>query len=108
MSTMFGLVYLSAALLFGWAVANPRWAYGEAAMTAFLGYSLVLAVPYTDLLRDKDDPAAIADYYGGFTTTSNAGDAINMQSLEVYLATLAAGSLLAIWLYIRGLTTAGD
>jgi hypothetical protein len=109
MSTMFGLIYLSAALLFGWTVANPRWAYGEAAITAFLGYALVLAVPYIDLLRDRDDPVAIADYYGRFSTTArSASDAINMESLEVYLATLAAGSLLAIWLYLRGLTTSGD
>ena len=109
MSTMFGMIYLSAALLFGWTAIYPRWPYGEAALTAFLGYALVLAVPYIDLLRDRDDPVAIADYYGGFSTTaSSAGDAINMASLEVYLVTLAAGSLLAVWLYIRGLTRSSE
>jgi hypothetical protein len=98
-STMFGLIFLSAALLFGWIALHPRWAYGEMALAAFLGYSLVLAVPYIKLLRSRDDATVMADYYGGITSTA-AGDAINMESLVVYLAVLAFGSVLAGWLLV--------
>lgn len=99
-STMFGLIFLSAALLFGWIALHPKRAYGEMALAAFLGYTLVLAVPYIDLLRARDDAATMADYYGGFTRTA-AADAINMESLVVYLAVLGFGSVLALWLFIQ-------
>jgi hypothetical protein len=102
-STLVGLVFLSAAVLFGWITVHPHWPAGELALTAFLACTLVLVVPSVDLLRNRDDPAAIAGYDGTmpFATTST-GSGMNETSLMVYLAVLAFGSLLAIGLHAWG------
>lgn len=102
--TVFGLIFLSAALLFAWIVAHPRWAYGEMALTSFLAYDLVLAAPYIDLLRQRDDASAMSSYYGGNPGyAAVAGDnGVNELSLTIYLAVLAVSAILAVSMYVWG------
>jgi hypothetical protein len=106
-ATIIGLVFLSAALLFAWIAAHPKWAYGEMAMTAFLAYDLVLLVPYLDLLRQRDDVTAVSSYYGGDPAYAAAtGDnGINELSLTLYLGVLAVSALLAVGMYAWGYRT---
>jgi hypothetical protein len=103
MSTVIGLIFLSAALLFGWIVVHPAWAFGEMALTSFLSYALVLAGPYLDLWRNRNDVATVASYYGEPGIAGAAIDnGINERSLLVYLLVLAFGAGLAIWVFAWG------
>lgn len=101
-STLIGLIFLSAALLFAFIVARPMWAYGEMALAAFLAYDLVLFVPYVDLLRNIDDTAALSSYYGASYSVASAGAGIRETNLIVYLAVLAISSIAAIALFAWG------
>jgi hypothetical protein len=100
-STVSGLIFLSAALLFAWIVVHPGWAYGEMALTSFLAYDLVLFAPYLDLLRGRNDAATVSSYYGdpGAAATDNG---INELSLTIYLAVLAFSALVAMAMYLWG------
>lgn len=103
MSTVIGFVFLSAALLFGWIVAHPMWAFGEMALTSFLSYGLVLAGPYLDLWRNRNDEETVTSYYGGASYVVGVGDnGINEGKLLFYLAVLAFGVLLAAGIYAWG------
>lgn len=106
-STIIGLIFLSAALLFAWILAHPTWAYGEMAMTAFLAYDLVLFVPYIDLMRNRNDTATVSSYYGGNPDYAVvAGDnGVNELSLTIYLAVLAVSAILAVSMYAWGYVT---
>ena len=102
-STVIGLIFLSAALLFGWIVAHPAWAFGEMALTSFLAYAAVLAGPYLDLWRNRNDLATVASYYGDPGYAVRASDnGVNERSLLVYLLVLAFGAALAIGIYAWG------
>lgn len=103
-STVIGLIFLSAAALFAWIIRHPRWAYGEMALTSFLVYDLVLFGPYLDLMRNRNDTATVASYYGGDPSYAAATDnGINEMGLTVYLAVLAISAIVAIGFYLWGL-----
>jgi hypothetical protein len=102
-STVIGLIFLSAALLFGWIVAHPAWAFGEMALTSFLAYALVLAGPYLDLWRNRNDVSVVSSYYGDPSDAGGVLDnGINERSLLVYLVVLAFGAGLAIGIFAWG------
>jgi hypothetical protein len=105
-STMIGLIFLTAALLFVWVIAHPMWAFGEMALAGFLAYDLVLFFPYVDLVRNRNDATTIADYYGGATYVVAASDnGINEVTLVIYLGVLAISTILAIGIFVWGHTT---
>jgi hypothetical protein len=87
-STVIGMIFLGAALLFAWILAHPMWAYAGPALAAFLAYDLVLYVPYVDLLRDRDATRSI---YGP------RGEEVNERSLAVYLTVLGFSTLVAVY-----------
>lgn len=99
MSTVIGLIFLSAALLFAWIVAHPEWAYGEMSLTGFLAYDLVLFVPYLDLWRNRNDSATVSSYYGNPSNAVASDGGINELSLAVYLTVLAISAVLAVGMY---------
>jgi len=102
-STVIRIIFISAALLFGWIVAHPEWVYGEMALTGFLAYDLVLLVPYLDLWRNRGDVSTISSYYGAPSVSSGVSDnGINELSLAVYLTVLVVSAILAIGLYVWG------
>jgi hypothetical protein len=102
-STVIGLIFLSAALLFGWIVAHPAWAFGETALTSFLAYAAVLAGPYFDLWRNRNDLTTVASYYGDSGYAGGVvGNDVNERNLLVYLLVLAFGASLAIGIYVWG------
>jgi hypothetical protein len=102
-STVIGLIFLSAALLFGWIVAHPAWAFGEMALSSFLAYAAVLAGPYIDLWRNRNDGATVTSYYGAPDVAVGAIDnGVNERSLVAYLAVLAFGACLAIGIFAWG------
>jgi hypothetical protein len=105
-STMIGLIFLTAALLFVWVIAHPMWAFGEMALAGFLAYDLVLFFPYVDLVRNRNDATTIADYYGGATYVVTASEnGINEVTLVIYLGVLAISTILAIGIFVWGHTT---
>lgn len=106
-STVVGMIFLSAAALFLWIVAHPRWAYGEMALTSFLAYDLVLFGPYLDLWRNRDDTAVVASYYGGDPSyvAASGDNGISEQNLAFYLAVLTVSALLAVAIYVWGIRT---
>jgi hypothetical protein len=101
-STMIGIIFLSAALLFALVVARPMWAYGEMVLTAFIAYDIVLFIPYIDLLRNIDDSATLSSYYGAPYTVASSGSGVRETNLIVYLTVLAFSALLAIAIYVWG------
>lgn len=103
-STVIGLIFLSAALLFGWIAVHPFWAFGEMALTSFFAYALVLIGPYVDLWRNRNDMATVSSYYGDPGYASAVSDnGINEKSLVVYLSVLAFGIVLALAIFAWGL-----
>ncbi|HEX6364211.1 MAG TPA: hypothetical protein VFZ93_14740 [Albitalea sp.] len=86
-ATVFGCIFLGAAAFFANALRSRRWAVAAPALWGFLAYDLVLFVPYGRLLFA--DSAAADDFYGD-------GQRINLLSLSIYLAVLAASTLLAL------------
>lgn len=106
-STVAGVVFLSAAVLFAVIVARPLWIFGEMALASFLAYDVVLAVPYLDFFRNRDDADTVASYYGGAGYTPPAGETgVGELSLVVYLAVLAISAAVAIAFFAWG-TRAG-
>lgn len=101
-STVIGLIFLSAAVLFAWIIRHPRWAYGEMALTSFLAYDLVLLGPYLDLFRNRNDAATVASYYGGDPSYAAAAtdNGINELGLVLYLAVLMISAIVAISIYL--------
>lgn len=102
-STVIGLIFLSAALLFALIVARPMWAYGEMALTAFIAYDIVLLFPYIDLLRNLDDTVTLSSYYGSSYGVASTGSGVRETNLIVYISVLAITSLLTIFLYAWGI-----
>jgi hypothetical protein len=86
-ATMFGCIFLGAAVFFANAVHSGRWAVAAPALWGFLVYDIVLFVPYGRLLFA--DSAAVNDMYGD-------GQRINLTSLTIYMSVLAASTLLAL------------
>jgi len=87
-ATVFGCIFLGAAAFFANALRSGRWAVAAPALWGFLVYDLVLFVPYGRLLFADSAPAD--DIYG-------SGQRINLISLAIYLAVLAASTLLALY-----------
>lgn len=106
-STMIGLIFLTAALLFVWVILHPMWAYGEMALAGFLAYDLVLFIPYVDLVRNRNDTTTIADYYGGSYVVTSNDNGINEVTLVIYLGVLAISTILAIGIFAWGHATRG-
>jgi hypothetical protein len=106
-STMIGLIFLTAALLFVWVILHPMWAYGEMALAGFLAYDLVLFIPYVDLVRNRNDTTTIADYYGGSYVVTPNDNGINEVTLVIYLGVLATSTILAIGIFAWGHATRG-
>ena len=99
-SIMIGFIPIGSAILFGWIVIHPAWAYGEMALTGFLAYDLVLFVPYFDLWFDRNDAAAITSYYGMPESVGGVtGNGVNEASLVIYLFVLTFSALLAVAIY---------
>ncbi|HTT12116.1 MAG TPA: hypothetical protein VMG60_14590 [Burkholderiaceae bacterium] len=95
-SVLFGLIFLGAATYFLHAVAHPRWSMGAPPLWSFLAYDVVLFAPYLRLLGGSSDGATMADYYGSTGGTAS----VNVASLSVYLAVLAASTLLALYMFL--------
>jgi hypothetical protein len=96
-STVAGIIFLSAAALFAFIIATPYWVYGEAGLASFLAYDVVLAGPYLDFFRNRDDADTVASYYGGGSYAPVAGDnGVGEVSLVVYLSVLAISALVAV------------
>ena len=95
-STVAGIIFLSAAALFMFILANPLWIYGEAGFASFLAYDLVLAVPYLDFFRNRDNEATVASYYGSAYTAPAGDNGVGEMSLVIYLTVLAVSALAAI------------
>ena len=96
-STMFGIIYLGVVVYFAYAVVQPSWSKAAGQLLGFLAYTLVLAKPYLDMLREQlaDSPSGQQVYssYGG-----SAGEtAPNMLSLAVFLSVIAFGTALTVW-----------
>ncbi len=103
-STVAGVAFLSAASLFAVIVARPLWIFGEMALASFLAYDLVLAVPYIGLLRNRDDAAIVASYYGDPNYAAPAGDnGVNELSLAVFLSVLAISAVAALGFFALGI-----
>lgn len=103
-STVAGVAFLSAAALFAVIVARPLRIFGEMALASFLAYDLVLAVPYLGLLRNRNDAATVASYYGDPDYAAPAGDnGVNELSLAVYLSVLAVSAVVAIVFFAMGI-----
>lgn len=86
-ATVFGCIFLGAAAFFANALRSGRWAVAAPALWGFLVYDLVLFVPYGRLLIA--DGGAADDLYGD-------GQSVNLTSLAIYLAVLAASTMLAL------------
>jgi hypothetical protein len=95
-STVAGVIFLSAAALFLFVLANPLWIYGEAGFASFLAYDLVLVVPYLDFFRNRNDEATVASYYGSAYTAPAGDNGVGELSLVIYLSVLAISALAAI------------
>lgn len=95
-STVAGIIFLSAAALFMFILANPLWIYGEAGFASFLAYDVVLAVPYLDFFLNRDDEATVASYYGSAYTAPAGDNGVGELSLVIYLSVLAISALAAI------------
>lgn len=107
-STVAGVAFLSAAALFAVIVARPLWIFGEMALASFLAYDLVLAVPYLGLLRNRDDAAAVASYYGDPGYAAPAGDnGVNELSLVIYLSVVVLSAIAAVVFFARGIRERG-
>lgn len=94
-STIFGFIFLGAAVYFIHAVLRSTWSHAAAPLWAFLAYDLVLFMPYLQLLGAGGEGAPKFDDYGSV-------GGINMPSLAVYLTVLSASALLALYmLFVR-------
>lgn len=94
-STIFGFIFLGAAVYFIHAVLRSTWTHAAAPLWAFLAYDLVLFMPYLQLLGAGGEGAAKFDEYGSV-------GGINMPSLAVYLTVLSMSALLALYmLFVR-------
>lgn len=91
-STLFGWIFIGAAILFAWIVAHPKWGYGAGALIGFLAYDLLLYLPYVDLWRSRHDSTVVSSYYGGATSA----DLVNEKSLVIYLSVLVVSGLVAV------------
>lgn len=100
-STVSGIIFLSAAALFGFILRRPYWVYGEAGLASFLAYDLVLAFPYLDFYRNRDDADTVASYYGGASYSPPAGETgVGELSLVIYLAVLAISAAVALVFFV--------
>lgn len=92
-STLFGLIFLGAAVYFVHGVLNPLWAFGAGQLWSFLAYDLVLFAPYLRMLFSGSPVSGSAyDDYGG------AAGQVNMVSLTVYLSVLGVSTVLALYM----------
>lgn len=91
-STIFGLIFLGAAVYFVHGVLNPRWAFGAGQLWSFLAYDIVLFAPYFRMLFSGSSAQAGIDDYGG----TDGG--VNLTSLAVYLTVLSVSTLLALYM----------
>lgn len=100
-STVAGVAFLSAAVLFAVIVARPLWIFGEMALASFLAYDVVLAFPYLDFFRNRDDADTVASYYGGASYSPPAGETgVGELSLVIYLAVLAISAAVAVVFFV--------
>ncbi len=95
-STVAGIIFLSAAGLFLFILAHPLWIYGEAGFASFLAYDLVLAVPYLDFYRNRNDEETVASYYGAAYAPPAGDNGVGELSLVIYLSVLAISALAAV------------
>lgn len=95
-STVAGIIFLSAAALFMFILANPLWIYGEAGFASFLAYDLVLLVPYLDFYRNRNDADTVASYYGSAYTAPAGDNGVGELSLVIYLTVLIVSAIAAI------------
>lgn len=95
-STVAGIMFLSAAALFIFILVHPLWMYGEAGFASFLAYDVVLAVPYLDFFRNRDDEATVTSYYGSAYTAPAGDNGVGELSMMIYLTVLAVSALAAI------------
>ncbi len=102
-STVAGVAFLSAAVLFAVIIARPLWIFGEMALASFLAYDVVLAFPYLDFFRNRDDADTVASYYGDVTYAPAAGETgVSELSLVIYLAVLAISAVAALAFFAVG------
>lgn len=107
-STVAGVAFLSAAALFAVIVARPLWIFGEMALASFLAYDVVLAFPYLDFFRNRDDAATVASYYGDPGYAAPAGDnGVNELSLVVYLSVLVLSAIAGVLFFAQGIRERG-
>lgn len=103
-STVAGVAFLSAAVLFAVIIARPLWVFGEMALASFLAYDVVLAFPYLDFFRNRDDADTVASYYGDVTYAPAAGETgVGELSLVIYLAVLAISAVAALAFFAMGI-----
>lgn len=91
-STIFGLIFLGAAVYFVHGVLNPRWAFGAVQLWSFLAYDVVLFAPYLGMLFPGSPAQSGFDDYGG----TDGG--VNLTSLAVYLTVLGVSTVLALYM----------
>jgi hypothetical protein len=98
-STVFGWLFIGAAVYFAYGFLLPRWAFAAGQLWGFLAYDLVLFIPYARMLVDPSGGSGYGDH-GGYGGYGGYGSAINMPSLVVYLSVLAASTLLALHTFV--------
>ena len=92
-STVFGFIFLGAAVYFLYGFVRPRWAFGAGQLWGFLAYDIVLFVPYGRMLFG-DSAGSGYDDYGGY------GAGVNVPSLTVYLTVLTLSTALALYMFV--------
>lgn len=95
-STVAGVIFLSAAALFGFVLVNPQRIYGELSFASFLAYDLVLAVPYLDFFRNRNDEGTVASYYGPAYAPKAGDSGVGELSMAIYLSVLAISAIASI------------
>ncbi len=97
-STLFGCFFLGASAYFVYAVRHAYWVIAAGALSSFLAYDVVLALPYLRMLVDDEESTGYGGMYGGYR--SDGGDDVNETSLVLYLAVIGISACVALYAFL--------
>jgi hypothetical protein len=98
-----GVMFLGAAAYFAYGFWRNAWAHAGGQLIGFLAYDAVLAIPYLEAFRGRNQSTTATDMYG-YAITSSANQ-VHALSLALYLGVIFLSAAIAVYyLFIHGPT----